>query len=75
VKLDPGTHKGMHSVLAQKLGVADVEDFDTSLVGGVSLECLRGHSRGAVSPSDADVSEPNMFSARFRARVTLLRKK
>jgi hypothetical protein len=24
VKLDPGTHKGMHSVLAKKLGVTEV---------------------------------------------------
>jgi hypothetical protein len=26
VKLDPGTHKGMHSVLALKLGVTDMLD-------------------------------------------------
>jgi hypothetical protein len=50
----------------------DVEDFGISLARGVSFELLRGCSRGAVSLSDADESEPNKFNASFGAWVVPL---
>jgi hypothetical protein len=54
VKLDPGTHKGMHSIFAKKLGVT---------VGGGVRPCLTGQwltaiVAGAPAPRTLAMSPP-----------------